>query len=342
MRAISGIGVLVSLLFLLACGGGDSVSPTATTAANSGTSPTITPTSTAVPTAIVVPTPTDAPPEDAILEIRVTDAPPEGVTKILLTVKDVEVNTSTGDTGGGWQTIVAEPQTFDLVALEGIESLLGSSVLEPGRYNQVRLEVTDAMVTVNGEDRDATVPSGKLRFAGSFDLVAGDTTVVTLDFDAAKSVVIRGNQSPLIKPVVKLLVRKADKDLDEADEAPLPDGVTPTPSPTATPVPTPTPTPLPTATPIPTATPDPLGAMFLDILSPESVEIIVADTSYAIIGRTRLDAVVSVNDTFAELDDDGRFQVTLPLEEGPNIFDVISRLSSGEEVVEILVIISSP
>lgn len=342
MRVISSVGVLIGLLFLLACGGGDSVSPTATVSSGSGISPTNTPRATTIPTATVAAAPTKTPPKDATLEIRVTDAPPEGVTKILLTVKDVEVNTATGETGGGWQTIVSDPQTFDLVELEGIESLLGSTVLEPGRYNQVRLEVTDAMVTVNGEDRDATVPSGKLRFAGSFDLAPGETTVVTLDFDAGKSVVLRGNKDPLIKPVVKVLVRKSDKDLDEADEAPLPDGVSPTPSPTVTPVPTPTPTPLPTATPMPTATPDPLGAMFLDILSPESVEIIVAETEYTIIGRTRLDAVVSVNDTFAELDDDGRFQVTLQLDEGPNIIDIISRLSSGEEVVEILVIISSP
>jgi len=282
------------------------------------------------------------------LEIRVTDAPPDGVTKILLTVKDVEVNNATGEADSGWQTVISEPQTFDLVELIGIESILGSTVLAPGRYSQVRLKVTDAMVTVNGEDRTATVPSGKLRFAGSFELVEGETTVLTLDFDAAKSVVLRGNKDPLIKPVVKLLVRKSNEDLDEADKAPLPDGVTPTPVPTATPVPiptqtpVPTATPLPTATPIPTATPDPLGAMFLDIEEPASVEAIVAEAAFTVVGRTRLDAVVSVNDTFVEVNVDGRFRVTLQLEEGPNIIDVISRLSSGEEVVEILVIIYSP
>lgn len=190
MRVISSVGVLIGLLFLLACGGGDSVSPTA----SGSSSPTNTPVATAIPTATVVAAPTEAPPENTKAAPVATPAP----------------------------------------------------------------------------------------------------------------------------------------------------AATATPSPTATPVPTPTATPLPTATPIPTATPDPLGAMFLDILFPESVEIIIAQTSYAIIGRTRLDAIVSVDDTFAELDDDGRFQVTLQLEEGPNIIDVISRLSSGEEIVEILVIISSP
>ena len=82
--------------------------------------------------------------------------------------------------------------------------------------------------------------------------------------------------------------------------------------------------------------------MFLDIEAPATLEIIVAEATYVVIGRTRLDAVLSVNDTFAEVDEDGRFRVNVQLEEGPNIIDVISTLSSGEEVVEILVIIYSP
>ena len=98
----------------------------------------------------------------------------------------------------------------------------------------------------------------------------------------------------------------------------------------------------PTATPVPTATPDPLGSMFLDIEEPASVEVIVAEGTFTVVGRTRLDSVVSVNDTFAEVNEDGRFRVTLQLEEGPNIIDVIAKDSTGKQVVEILVIIYSP
>jgi hypothetical protein len=82
--------------------------------------------------------------------------------------------------------------------------------------------------------------------------------------------------------------------------------------------------------------------MFLDIESPATLEIIVAEATYVVVGRTRLDAVVSVNDTFAEVDEDGRFRISVSLEEGPNIIEVISTLSSGKEVVEIIVIIYSP
>ena len=124
-------------------------------------------------------------------------------------------------------TIIPGPVSFDLVELTGVEGVIGSAELAPGRYNQVRLTVVDVIVTVDDEDQSATVPSGKLRFAGGFDLIAGETTILTLDFDADKSIVIRGNRPPLLKPVVKLLSRQGDEQLSDAtqvSEGELPDG----------------------------------------------------------------------------------------------------------------------
>lgn len=120
--------------------------------------------------------------------------------------------------------MISEPQTFDFVKLEGIEAVLGSTPLEPGRYNQIRLNIVEATVTIEGEDRDATVPSGRLRLVGSFELVADETTLVTLDFDAEKSVVLRGTMDPLIRPVVKLLVRRSNEPFTAAAPAPVPGG----------------------------------------------------------------------------------------------------------------------
>lgn len=138
--------------------------------------------------------------------------------------------------------------------------------------------MVDASITIQGEEKAATVPSGKLRFVGGFDLVAGETTILTLDFDAKKSVRLRGKMDPLLRPVVKLLVRQGDEEVTDAvvvsdivdggDTPPTPDPTGPTPSsiatvteppiptpsltPTATVRPAPTPTPTPTPTPIPT------------------------------------------------------------------------------------------
>ena len=67
----------------------------------------------------------------------------------------------------------------------------------------------------DGAVLQARVPSRRLKVVGGFTLEAGETTILTLDFDADKSVVIAGPRNVLLKPVVKLLVR----DKDEARDA---------------------------------------------------------------------------------------------------------------------------
>ena len=340
-----------------------SVMLVAVLAAAACTSPEPAPTQASAPAAPTsAPASTVAPSPDAglaNLEVRVTDAPSPAVTQILITVRDVEVNRASGDSEAGWVTVVAEPMTFDLIALAGVEELLGSSQIDPGRYGQVRLAIDVARVTVDGEEREAAVPSDVLRVVGGFDLVAGETTVLTLDFDAERSVVLRGRGDPLLKPTVKLLVRPGGRPADEAeiigeasegDDAPAPTAPSEPPTPVATADPSPasppaaTPGPAATAAPVPTptATPDALVDFFLVIESPETLEVIVAEAALTVIGRTRIDAVVSVNDVFAEVDEEGRFRVPLELEEGPNIIEVVVSIGSGEELSEVLVVIYSP
>jgi hypothetical protein len=94
-------------------------------------------------------------PEPASLEVRATDAPPGGVTKILLTVENIEVNAAGGAEEPGWKMVVDGPLSFDLVAVTGIEEILGSAELPPGQYGQVRLKVTEVLITINGEVRPA-------------------------------------------------------------------------------------------------------------------------------------------------------------------------------------------
>jgi plastocyanin len=231
------LAVVVAMLGF-ACGGDDVTSSAPALAEPTAASPG----ATAAPTS----------PEPASLEVRVTDAPPGGVTKILLTVENIEVNAAGGAEEPGWKMVVEGPLSFDLVAVTGIEEILGSAELPPGQYGQVRLKVTEVLITINGEVQPATVPSDVLRVVGGFDLIAGATTVLTLDFDAAKSVVLRGNQPPILKPVVKLLVRRSGQPMSAAETvsepagdilvtpaatATLPSGDAPVPAATATPAP---------------------------------------------------------------------------------------------------------
>ena len=266
------IGLFVVIAVVaVACGGAAATStPTPTTTPTSTTAgPTSTATPAVTPTATVEPipttpaptaTPTRIPPTPtpvgpAILEVRATDdPPPKEVSEIRVTVNNIQVNIVTGDAATGWVTLMDEPKTFDLVQITGVEEFLGTADVTPGVYSQIRLEVENVVVKLSGVDVPASVPSGRLKIVGHFIAVAGQTTILTLDFDAGKSVVVTGKNDVIVKPVIKLLVRKGGESLSAATEA---SDIAPTPTPTMAPTATPSPTPTPTLTPAPTPTPTP-------------------------------------------------------------------------------------
>ncbi len=188
--------------------------PTASPAAPPASQPTAAPR----PTSASAPTPAPSGPtgttpaaRTGTVDVRVTDAPPKDVTKILVTSSKIEAQVTGANGESGWRTILEKPPVFDLVAVTAIEASLGTNLLPEGTYQQVRLSVDKVVVTVAGVDKEAEVPSDKLRVVGGFEVAAGKTTVVTLDFDAEKSVVLAGPKV-MVKPVVKLLVKQpADK-----------------------------------------------------------------------------------------------------------------------------------
>ena len=133
----------------------------------------------------------------------------------------------------------------------------------------------------------------------------------------------------------------------DATETPAP---TPIPATIAAPAST-APPPLPTTTSTtaaaPTLAPMPTqiateGELFLQLLNPANVEVITEIPSIEVIGRTRIDAVVTVNDSLVEPDVDGRFTSAVQLEEGPNIIEVVTSVASGEQIDLVLVVIYIP
>lgn len=135
------------------------------------------------------------------LQVRVTDAPNPDITSVDVTVKDVRVHHAGS---GEWRTVVQGPETFDLVALTGVEGILGSGPLDPGRYTQVRLSVESVAVVRDGETLEAGVPSDEIKLVGTFVIEAGETTIISLDFDVEDSLVDRGPETMIFKPVVRL------------------------------------------------------------------------------------------------------------------------------------------
>ena len=176
------------------------------------------------------------------LQIMVTDAPPEEeVTSIMVTVESVEVHKATAaqeqeqeQEGGqgqnqeqeqeqqqlannstnnstseeaGWLpvNILAGNETFDLLQIQGIEEVLAIAELEPGKYTQIRMTVSNVQVRLgDGNLTDVILPSGKLKFVRPFNIVEDQTTALLFDFDAEKSVNVTGSGQIIVKPVVKL------------------------------------------------------------------------------------------------------------------------------------------
>lgn len=193
------------------------ISPEISPAPSPDTSPTVSPTPSLDTTPITpaeTPQATPTAPESTIiaslgtLEFRVTDAPAD-LSTVHVTISNIEVHQAGPEEETGWKTIIDESKTFELLALSGIEEVLGSAEIESGHYTQIRMEVERCTVTmIDGQTHIAEVPSGKLKIVGfgSFDVDAGKTTVVTLDIDAEESVMVTGTGQVKFKPTVKVLV----------------------------------------------------------------------------------------------------------------------------------------
>ncbi|MBI4299068.1 MAG: hypothetical protein HY666_04830 [Chloroflexi bacterium] len=98
----------------------------------------------------------------------------------------------------------------------------------------------------------------------------------------------------------------------------------------------PTPTATPKATLVPTLTP-----FSLTLITPED-ETIVTTNTISVTGETAPDAVVSINGVLVEVDADGRFNVLLVLDEGPNTIQIVASDFSGNMAQEVRTVVFVP
>jgi len=147
----------------------------------------------------------------------------EGTYEVNLTVTDFNNSTAwditfaiieaedeeNGNGYAGWYTIINESQTFDLIALQDVNDILGEKTLAAGKYTQIRLTIEKAEITVNNsgelEVHDLKVPSGNIKLTKGFWIVEDETTVLTLDFDIHESVHKTGSGKYMLKPTIKII-----------------------------------------------------------------------------------------------------------------------------------------
>jgi len=141
------------------------------------------------------------------IQVIVTDPPPpQAIDSLIVQVAKIEAHLAAGP-DSRWVTIVDEPKSLDLMELVGgMETNLGSQEVDAGTYTQVRMNITEAIVTVDGIEHDVFIPSGMLKFVRPFKVQGDEATVIILDFDGKRSIHVTGAGEYRLKPVVSLLV----------------------------------------------------------------------------------------------------------------------------------------
>lgn len=126
------------------------------------------------------------------------------------------------------------------------------------------------------------------------------------------------------------------------------DDATPIPVPTSPPAPTlSTAVPEPAATAFPTPVAITIGSsptrfgLFLE-LQGLGENTVVRGNAIVASGQTSPDAVLSINGVIIPINDDGSFEVTLALNEGPNLLEIVSSDLSGNQESRVLWVVALP
>lgn len=155
------------------------------------------------------------------VHFALTDAPACGFDAVNVTVVKVRVNKSAtaSDTDAGWTDVTLNPaQKINLVTLtNGVLLDLGQMPLEAGHYTQTRLVLApntgatpfaNSVIPTGGSEMALDTPSAVqsgIKLNNEFDVAPNTLSDFTLDFDACKSVVSRGNGSYGLKPVISVI-----------------------------------------------------------------------------------------------------------------------------------------
>ncbi|HJU84622.1 MAG TPA: DUF4382 domain-containing protein, partial [Holophagaceae bacterium] len=124
------------------------------------------------------------------MNVHLVDGPINGYTAINLNIQKLEINGP-----DGWVTLSTPNKTVNLLSLTGgvSETLAAGVSLPVGHYGQMRLVLGsgNTVTLSDGSTVDLTTPSGMqsgIKLVVSFDVQAGTTEDVFIDFDAAHSI----------------------------------------------------------------------------------------------------------------------------------------------------------
>src|SRR5258708_31643310 len=137
--------------------------------------------------------------------VNLTDAP-GAYDAVWLSVKSVVIVTDKGE-----QTLNVSGGPIDILNFRlGKDTVIDAKDIPAGTIQQIRLVLNDTgnTVVVGGTSFDLTTPSGQtsgVKLNVHDTLTAGIAYTLTLDFDAARSIVKTGNGKYILKPVIRAI-----------------------------------------------------------------------------------------------------------------------------------------
>ncbi|HEV8289749.1 MAG TPA: DUF4382 domain-containing protein [Candidatus Norongarragalinales archaeon] len=149
----------------------------------------------------------------------VTDAAADmgSVSSVKMTIDKVEAHND----AQGWVTVSTASKTYDLIALkaQGKTVVLADYQLQSGTYQQVRLHISNVVVTDSSGDHTAKLPSNELKIIGNTVVQENTTSSVLFDFIVDKSLHVTGDGQYIFAPVVHFQTREKTRTEVRSDES---------------------------------------------------------------------------------------------------------------------------
>jgi hypothetical protein len=122
------------------------------------------------------------------LVVKMTDPPDHWgpASNIYIHYSKIAVHRAEVGNESGWFTAVGSDGWIDLSTAVNVSKTIGQGSLQAGKYNLVRFQILDSIVTVEGENYTATVESGEITISiteGGIRVDAGQTAYLVIDIN---------------------------------------------------------------------------------------------------------------------------------------------------------------
>lgn len=144
-----------------------------------------------------------------IFQIILTDNPIEDAKHVNVKIDQIRVHMASKES---WKLVSEPAQEFDLLSLKTDPQLIVDEPLNTGHYNQIRFSVGSGSIVIDEggvpTEYPLKIPSAEIKIPIQLWIEEDSTTLVTLDFDAEKSVKFHKKGKDyefILRPVIKVL-----------------------------------------------------------------------------------------------------------------------------------------